>query len=89
MKIWQVQFPHGTSLKSISIDGDLIKVDISKEFIENQNGNANDCLLAIYSIVNSLTEVTEIEQVQFFIDGVSVESYKGYFALNKPFLRSI
>lgn len=81
--------PENTRLLSISSDGNEVKIDLSKEFIENQNGSAKDSLLAIYSIVNSLTEITEIEQVKFYIEGKEEESYKGYFTLNKPFVRSI
>lgn len=81
--------PNGTSLISANVEGNIANVNLSEEFIENQNGNAKDCLFAIYSIVNSLTEITEIEQVKFFVEGKEEDSYLGYFSLNKPFIRSI
>ena len=80
--------PQGTRVLSVNVEGNEAKVDLSKEFIEGQEGNSKDCLLAIYSIVNSLTEITEINQVKFYIEGKEIESYKGYFGMEKPFLRS-
>lgn len=81
--------PEGTKLIDVNIVGNQAKVNLSNEFIDNQKNNAADSLLAIYSIVNSLTEITEIEEVKFYIDNVEAESYKGYFEMNKPFVRSI
>ena len=80
--------PSGTTVNSVEIHENVAVVDLSKEFIDNQEGNATESLLAVYSIVNSLTEITEIGEVEFLIDGQKVEKYKEYFEFNKPFLRS-
>ena len=79
----------GTRLLNIDIEKNIAKVDLSKEFIENQTNDAMQSLKAIYSIVNSLTEITEIEQVQFYIEGAQIDSYNGFFDMKKPFIRSI
>lgn len=85
----QTTIPEGTTLRNVTTNGHQMIVDLSKEFEENQQGTAEDSLLAIYSIVNSLTEITEIEEVKFLIEGAERDYYKGYFEMNKPFLRSV
>ncbi|MBQ9266751.1 MAG: GerMN domain-containing protein [Clostridia bacterium] len=81
--------PEETRLLAVSVEGNMAIVDLSREFIEKQQNNAADSLLGIYSIVNSLTELTEIEQVKFLIESREAESYNGYFDMSKPFVRSI
>ena len=81
--------PKGTKLNSVITNGKTVTVDLSKEFEENQNLSEADSLLAIYSIVNSLTEITEIEEVKFLIDGKQREKYKEQFDFDKPFYRGI
>ncbi len=81
--------PVNTKLINIEMDGSRAIVNISKEFVDNQTGNSEDCLLAIYSIVNSLTEITEIEEVKFLVEGHEIENYKGFYDMTKPFVRSV
>ena len=80
--------PVDTKLLNIESQENTVILDLSNEFIEKQEGESN-ALLAIYSIVNSLTEITEIEQVKFLINGKEMERFKDYFEFDKPFVRSI
>ncbi len=80
--------PTDTKLLNIESQENTVILDLSNEFIEKQEGESN-ALLAIYSIVNSLTEITEIEQVKFLINGKEMERFKDYFEFDKPFVRSI
>ena len=41
--------------------------------------------MTIYSIVNSLTELKEIDKVQFLIEGEKVKEFKGNFRFNNAF----
>lgn len=80
--------PADTKLLNVESQENTVILDLSNEFIEKQEGESN-ALLAIYSIVNSLTEITEIEQVKFLINGKEKERFKDYFEFDKPFVRSI
>ena len=80
--------PVDTKLLNIESQENTVILDLSNEFIEKQEGESN-ALLAIYSIVNSLTEITEIEQVKFLINGKEMERFNDYFEFDKPFVRSI
>jgi len=55
--------PEGTKLNSAKLDKGTLCIDLSSEFL---NGGGTD---SIYSIVNTVTEFTEINSVKFTIDG--------------------
>ena len=42
-------------------------------------------MLTVYSIVNSLCELDEVEKVQFLIEGEKQIEYKGHIEFDKPF----
>ncbi|MDQ2085353.1 GerMN domain-containing protein [Herbivorax sp. ANBcel31] len=82
--------PSESKLKSkIEIDGDVAVVDFNSEFREKHSGEKAQEKMTIYSIVNSLTELKEIDKVQFLIEGEKVKEFKGNFRFNKTFPRTI
>lgn len=78
--------PKGTKLLNYSQDKGIATVDLSQEFINNSSGGSTSQTMAIYSIVNSLTEFENINSVLFLIEGESVEDFSHY-EFNKPFSR--
>lgn len=77
--------PGGTKVNSLKIEGKVANVDLSKEFVENHPGGKEAERMTIYSIVNSLTQVKDIEKVQFTIDGAKRDRFKGNFKFDAPF----
>lgn len=78
--------PQGTQLRSpVSINGGVATVDLTGEFVKNHPGGKTAEQLTIYSIVNSLTEITDIEKVKFTIDGKVQADFKGSYKLDAPF----
>jgi germination protein M len=55
--------------------------------IQRFNGNAELAKLMLYSIVNSLTELTNVKQVQFQIDSERVDQFKGVTGFDQVFKR--
>lgn len=81
--------PAGTQLRSpISINAFVATVDFTKEFVDKHPGGKAAEQLTIYSIVNSLTEIKDIQKVKFTINGKVQNEYKGNFQFNVPFPRS-
>lgn len=81
--------PEGTKLLSnVIIKGNTATVNFSKEFVEKHSGEKDAEKLTIYSIVNSLTELREIQKVEFKIEGKSKTQFKGGFKFDAPFPRS-
>ncbi|WP_099187388.1 GerMN domain-containing protein [Tepidibacter mesophilus] len=78
--------PKGTKLLKYSEDKGIASVDLSQEFIKNSSGGSTSETMAIYSVVNSLTEFENINSVLFLIEGKSIEEFSHY-EFNKPFSR--
>ncbi len=63
--------PKETKIKSISQEGSKVIVDFSKEFL-NEKDSEEDKIKKIYSVVNTLTEVKEIEEVEIKVEGTQI-----------------
>lgn len=61
--------PQGTRLNKVDIKGDMAIVDLSEEFIKGIKLGAEEESKIVYSIVNTLVELTEIDCVKILIDG--------------------
>lgn len=81
--------PAGTQLKSpVAINAGVATVDLTKDFIDKHPGGKAAEQMTIYSIVNSLTELKEVQKVKFTINGKVQKEYKGNFQFDAPFPRS-
>ena len=78
--------PDGTKVREIYIDPrGLAFVDLSVEFIQFQLGGSLSEILAVYSIVNSLTaNFEEIQYVQIFIEGRHYRNDSGHIDIQYP-----
>lgn len=63
--------PEKTILNSAEIKNNILYLDFSNEFIDGQNLGKEQEELIIKSIVNTVTELTEVNQVAFLINGES------------------
>ena len=61
--------PENTKINNTEINGDTLFLDLSEEFINEQNLGQNQELLIVKSIVNTVTELNEINKVVFLING--------------------
>lgn len=84
--LWSA-IPDGTKLLSANTKDGLCTVDLSKEFVDNSPGGTASERMAIYSIVNSLTELETVERVQFLIEGEKREIYT-HAIFDEPFYRN-
>lgn len=81
--------PSGTALRSpVSINSGVATVDFTKDFITKHPGGKAAEQLTIYSIVNSLTELKEVQKVKFTINGKAQKEFKGNFQFDAPFPRA-
>lgn len=81
--------PEGTTLRSpVTIEDRLATVDLTKEFIENHPGGDTLAELTVYSVVNTLTELKDIERVKIVINGKETKNFKGKLTLNNDFPRN-
>ncbi|AGC69492.1 lipoprotein LpqB, GerMN domain-containing [Thermoclostridium stercorarium subsp. stercorarium DSM 8532] len=81
--------PEGASLRSpVKIEGRTAIVDMTKEFVDNHPGGKEAEEITIFSIVNTLTELKDIETVKFLINGKEQKEFKGNFRFDNAFPRN-
>lgn len=70
----QSVIPKGTLLNKVYVQDGICYVDFSEEFMKTREGISPE--VAIYSVVNSLTELSGVHKVQFLIDGTIRKAYE-------------
>jgi len=68
--------PDGTVINKIELKKDILYIDLSKEFVENHQGGEQLESNTIYSIVNTMTQLTEVNGVKILIDGEADKAFK-------------
>lgn len=64
-------------LNNAKLEGSCVVIDLSKEFIKESGENKVPESEKIYGLVNTLTELTEVDCVKFLIDGKEGVQYAG------------
>lgn len=68
--------PAGTKINKVEKKGENLIIDFSKEFIENHEGGEEQEKLTIKAIVNTVTELTEINGIKILIDEEENKCFK-------------
>ena len=66
--------PQGTELIKVSTKDGVCYVDLNEKFLERPEGLSEEVI--VYSVVNSLVELPNINKVQFRIDGETRKAYQ-------------
>lgn len=66
--------PEGTELLSVDVENGICTVNFSSQFLQGFERSFAAERMAVYCIVNSLTELPEITSVDFLIAGAPVET---------------
>lgn len=66
--------PEGTRILNISKEQDIVIIDFSNEFVEKSTDEKQKNN-SIYSILNTLTELTEINGIKIKIDGNEIDGF--------------
>ena len=77
--------PVGTKLLSLKVEKGIAYADFSKELVR-KGQSASSQMLAMYGIVNTLTEFSEVKKVQILVEGKKVVS--GQLDLEEPLARN-
>lgn len=79
--------PEGTHLNKITVKEKTCYIDFSQEFLNKRKNITAD--VAIYSVVNTLVELSTINKVQFSIDGEQVLTYNDSVNFGESFERNL
>ena len=91
--------PSSTKINSVVVEDELATVDLGKEIITDNSEiphSSTTEILAIYSIVNTLTEFEDIKRVKITIDGMesgkidgmNIEDFWGHVGIYEEFTRN-
>jgi len=79
--------PEGTQVNEVYIADDIAYVDLSEEVFKNHPGGSSGELMTVYSMVDTLTEISPIRGVQILVAGNERESLVGHVDISRPLLR--
>ncbi len=79
--------PEETKLNSLTIRDNVCYLDLSKEFVNPQAEVKSE--IVIYSIVNTLCELSDVNKVQFTVDGEQQQNYGDTKNFDAPFERNL
>ena len=80
--------PEGTYIKNVVEKSGIVTIDFSEELIKEQNLGKEQEELIIYSIVNTLTELTEVYEIKILINGEENKSFPdGELNFSQNFVR--
>ncbi|MBQ3554046.1 MAG: GerMN domain-containing protein [Clostridia bacterium] len=80
--------PAETKIRSVETKDGVCFVNLSADFIHKHSGGSTAEIMTIYSIVNSLTELSTVSSVQFLIEGEKKDVYI-HMVFNEPIARDI
>lgn len=81
--------PEGTMLIGANIEGDTLKLNFSSEFVDDHKGGKEEEEKTIESIVNTVTELTEVNSVRILINGEENQKFKdGEIDFTTNFIRN-
>ena len=67
--------PPGTELLDVEIYENIAKLNLSQDFLDNSLDSSILDEYVIYTIVNTVTQIPEIDGIVFFIDGARIKTY--------------
>lgn len=68
--------PEGTVVLGTELKKDVLYINLSNEFIDNQKEGTEEEAKTVYSIVNTLTELNEVNAVRILINGEENNEFK-------------
>ncbi|MFV0341838.1 MAG: GerMN domain-containing protein [Anaerocolumna sp.] len=83
----QKAIPDGTALLNVRTKDGTCSVDFNEKFLEKVEGVEPE--VVIYSVVNSLVQLTSISKVQFTINGQSKKIYREDIPFSNAFERNL
>jgi spore germination protein GerM len=76
--------PRGTTLLGVSISNGIATADFSKEIESGFPGGSDTEGVIVYSVVNTLTSLPDIDKAQILVEGQRVNEIGGHYILGEP-----
>lgn len=79
--------PQGVEILKIEIKGETAYLSFNKALVNNHWGGSTGEIMTVYSIVDTMTQFSEISSVQILIENEQVETLVGHLDLSAPLVR--
>lgn len=76
--------PEEVQVLEVKIENGVAYADFSEEIITRHWGGSTGELLTVYSIVNTLAELSQVDMVKFLVEGEELTTLKGHLELTEP-----
>lgn len=76
--------PRNTKVNSVSVNAGVCYLDLNSTFEDNLSDIKSD--VVVYSVVNSITSLPNIDKVQILIDGENIDSYRQTVDIEVPLI---
>ncbi|MDI6813248.1 MAG: GerMN domain-containing protein [Desulfitobacteriaceae bacterium] len=80
--------PEGTQLLGATVKDGVATLNLSKEFRKNFNGGSTGEQMILFSIIDSLTALANVQSVQFLLEGKTQEAILGHLDTTEPLKRN-
>ncbi len=80
--------PEGTQLLGATVKDGVATLNLSKEFRKNFNGGSTGEQMILFSIIDSLTSLSNVQSVQFLLEGKPQEAILGHLDTTEPLKRN-
>jgi germination protein M len=80
--------PKGTILRSATVKDGVATLDLSSEFQKNFGGGSSAEMMTMYSIVNTITTLSNVQSVQFLLEGKKLDGILGNLDTSSPLTRN-
>ena len=76
--------PDNTKLLNSSLEGDCLTLDFSSDFLNYDKTDEKAKENLINSLVNTLTQLTEVNSIRILIDESENEEFKEFYSIQEP-----
>ncbi|MDQ7096281.1 GerMN domain-containing protein [Desulfosporosinus sp. PR] len=80
--------PKGTTLLNATVKDGVATLDLSGDFKKNFGGGSSAEVMTMYSIVNTLTTLSDVHSVQFLLEGKKLDGILGSLDTSAPLTRN-
>ncbi len=79
--------PEKTKLRGLKVENGTAQVNLSQDVVKDFVGGSTGEEMLVGSIVNTLTEFSEIKRVRILVEGHKIDTLSGHMDLSEPVTR--
>ena len=80
-------FPNNAAIRNVTVADGLAVVDLDGSFLKSFVGGSTGEEFLVGSVVDTLTNFSEVKRVKFLVDGKEIETLSGHMDLSTPLER--